>query len=477
MQKNLKRSYFLLPLFMAIYCAQAQKNSLVREVVDYYPAPGQFVNTVIGCPSAATGFEGTDNGSLTLGGFGGYVVFSLNHAIINDPQNPYGVDFTIYGNATENSSEPATVWVMADSNQNGLPDETWYALAGSDYWFSTSKHNYRVTYQNPGGTVASDVPWTDNQGNSGTILANEFHLQPYYPMADSFPAIDQQHYSLNGEFICPRIDSSNMQFIIARHYPFGYADNTPRNLQVSSSDPDNPYTSFIEGAGGDAFDISWAVDGDGNYIDLDSVNFIKIQNSVNVNVGWIGELSTEIIKLVDVSPDKNLTGDSLLVLLEPLQKEVTIGSLVQLNGFYFDKGRMQPDHLLDWTVSDTSIALVSNTGLFEPLKEGRAYVYISDPENTAISDSILIPVITAANVNENLIQELKIYPNPASIFIYVESLSENCRFSIINSMGKPIKTGLMDGKYIDISAIENGCYFLIAEDGKRIKMTKFIKLK
>ena len=458
-----------------INCSFGQTNQLVDKVLEYCPAPGQFVNTPIGCPRAASAFEADDEGSITLGGFGGYVVFKLAHAIVNDPQNPYGVDFSIYGNATIYSAEPASVWVMADSNHNGLPDETWFVLAGSDYWFSTSVPDYQVTYTNPGSTVAADVPWTDNLGQSGFIPANEYHVQPYYPLADSFPAINQSHYSLSGEYIRARIDSSNAQFIVTKHYPFGYADNTPKNLQVSSLDPDNPYTSVIEGAGGDAFDLSWAVDCNGNYIHLDSVHFIKIQNSVNLNAGWIGELSTEILRLVDVNSDNSLVGDSALVVIEPLKDYASIDNPVQLNAFLFNWGRYQKDKQLTWSVNDTSLAVIGESGMFTPKSEGEVMVFVADPANAAIKDSIEVVIKPNVSVNGQKQTDVVVYPNPASEVLIIHGIDNQASYQIFNIMGKMVKSGTVNGNRIDILELGRGYYVLKVGDGSETNCLSFIK--
>lgn len=459
-----------------INCSFGQTNQLVDKVLEYCPAPGQFVNTPIGCPRAATAFEAADEGSITLGGFGGYVVFKLAHPIVNDPQNPYGVDFSIYGNATIYSAEPASVWVMVDSNQNGLPDETWFVLAGSDYWFSTSVPDYQVTYTNPGSTLAADVPWTDNLGQSGFIPANEYHTQPYYPLADSFPSINQSHYSLSGEYIRARIDSSNSTFIVTKHYPFGYADNTPKNLQVSSLYPDNPYTSVIEGAGGDAFDLSWAVDGNGNYIHLDSVHFIKIQNSVNLNAGWIGELSTEILRLVDVSPDNSLVGDSALVVIEPLKNPTSIDVPVQLNAFLFNWGRYQKDKQLTWSLKDTSLAVIGESGMFTPKSEGEVMVFVADPENPAIKDSLEVVIKSNVSINFQKQTDIMVYPNPASDVLQIHGINSIASFQIMDIMGTLVKSGSINEMNIDISDLRKGCYLLMVDNGSAIASFRFIKL-
>ena len=40
--------------------------------------------------------------------------------------------FAIQGNAFDSSNEPGIVWVMQDVNGNGLPDDEWYELRGSE---------------------------------------------------------------------------------------------------------------------------------------------------------------------------------------------------------------------------------------------------------------------------------------------------------------------------------------------------------
>ncbi|MDZ7737853.1 MAG: hypothetical protein U5K32_02045 [Bacteroidales bacterium] len=157
--------------------------------MEYTPAPGQHINTATGSPHAATTICGDIGGMVNLGAFGGYLVFRFEEPVYNDPDNPYGIDFTIFGNPLSEWSEPGIVSVMKDENGNGLPDDSWYELAGSDHYFSSTVSAYSVTYENPGKPVANDVPWNDNLGNTGYIYANSFYSQPYYPSADSFPLL------------------------------------------------------------------------------------------------------------------------------------------------------------------------------------------------------------------------------------------------------------------------------------------------
>ena len=52
---------------------------------------------------------------------------------------------------------------------------TWYELAGSEYYTASAKHDYKVTYVN-GDTsfkAAADVAWQDNDGVKGVLSVNE----------------------------------------------------------------------------------------------------------------------------------------------------------------------------------------------------------------------------------------------------------------------------------------------------------------
>ena len=298
----MRQIYLFLTTCLCCSLGLLAQSPYVSSVVEYKPAPGQFINTATwGSPSAAQSLIGGTSGHVSLGAFGGYIIVGFDHAIENDPNNPYGVDFTIFGNAFTGWSEPGIVYVMKDVNGNGQADDTWYQLKGSDYTEPSTVANYTIMYSNPGGYA--DVPWRDNLNRRDAVLVNTYHTQPYYPSADSFPNINSAYQSYSGTLIIGDIDDSNPTFIQSFALDYGYADNLPKKSGDPVTQPDNPSTvGTIEGAGGDAMKIEWAIDAQENPVSLDEIDFIKIHTGLNRMCGWLGEASTEICGVVDVAP-------------------------------------------------------------------------------------------------------------------------------------------------------------------------------
>jgi len=452
--------FFLLVLLNSIY-GFGQGIQFANKVYEYMPAPGQFINTPFGIPSASHSIIGEMSGGISLGAYGGYIVLGFEKPIENDSNNPYGIDFTIFGNANQSSSEPAVVYVMRDENDNGVPDDTWFLLAGSDYWFSSTVRNYEITYFNPGETVAKNVAWEDNQGNTGFIIADtNFHTQTYYPLNDSFPEIPADKYVLKGAKINDRLDHTLLDYITSKPIPFGCSDNLPRNSNYEGWEPDNPYTKAIEGTGADGFDISWAVDVDGNYIELSQIDFIKIQTGVYAMAGWLGEISTEVTGIVDVEPNSNISGEDKLLVIEPTDASLNIGESIGFSAFAFTQGRLRKNESIKWTSSDYEVAIVNESGVIKALNEGYCYIKAHWELHPEISDSIKVKIYAPNAVSDFGENDLKLYPNPVNEVLF---LSENIgfnRFTIYDLSGKRLIQSNFSGKKIMLENLQHGVYFI-----------------
>lgn len=253
------------------------------KVWEYVPAPSQFMNTVTTAyregfaPGDVLNYATTriqSRSLLTLGGFGGYIVLGFDEPV---PNVKGSYDFRIYGNSYGNagsgggSSEPGIVLVSKDTNGNGLPDDEWYELAGSEYHSEKVVRNYEITYYRP-STPLGDVKWSDNRGHTGSIPRNEAHTDnSYYPQW-----VESNEMTFRGNRLPDNgVEDGTGNWV---QYPFawGYADNQPNDSEHSR------------------FDIGRAVDGDGNPVELDEIHFVKIYTAVNQVCGWLGETSTDI---------------------------------------------------------------------------------------------------------------------------------------------------------------------------------------
>jgi hypothetical protein len=228
-----------------------------------------------------------DNNWVSLGGFGGYIVVGFDHSIDNSGD----YDLAILGNSFSGSSEPGIVWVMQDENGDGEPNDTWYELAGSETGKAETVQNYAVTYYRPSG-AGMPVQWSDNLGNLGEVdYLAQFHRQDYY-----YPLwIETDSYTLTGTCLAPRnYDASgNGSYWVNAEYEWGYADNFSPTDRVGEGDNSNAVanTNF--------FNISNAIDCDGEPINLEFIDFVKVQCGVNAKSGWLGELSTEVFGFFD----------------------------------------------------------------------------------------------------------------------------------------------------------------------------------
>lgn len=313
-------------LLVTVRQPEKAASPYISQVFDYLPAPGQFVNEL---PKYVAGdtretmiakvtkdLVGEDANTITLGGWGGYVVIGFDHTIANIAGRR---DFRIHGNAfgaTANprpnapfggSCEPGIVMVAYDKNKNGQPDEDeWYEIKGSanfsaegEAWYAAAVavkndvrtfRNYEMTYhrpttETPDGTpenstsIKDYIRWSDNQGQEGFKVKNTFHTQTYYPawITDSKITYKGIRLARNGIE-----ESGSGSYYVLYGFKYGYVDN---------------YPNAHDNAG---IDIDWAIDKNGNKVNLPGIDFVKVYNGVDQENGWLGEASTEVSRGEDL---------------------------------------------------------------------------------------------------------------------------------------------------------------------------------
>lgn len=324
-------------------------SAYATRVYGFQPAPGQFTNTpdwAMADPAQQQAHIcGAEATGLCLGSFGGYVVLGFDQPIVDRPEHPYGVDFSIRGNAFSGTSygvwsEPAAVQVMKDVNGDGLPnDGPWYELAGSDYWLSTTRRHVGVTYRNPGYNASHDVAYHTTGGQAGAVVPNPYHTQPYYPDPYAF-GCPEDSLCLWGNAIRSTIDKRSTNYIMGyRSLAFGYADNHP-SANADLTRPTNPYFADENGPVGDGFDLAWAVDSLGNHVDLDTVHFVRIYTAGMDNMGQLGEWSSEVLGVALTTPDPAYQPRDLYInYIGAPQLLLQRGEAVAFRGMAFRNGR------------------------------------------------------------------------------------------------------------------------------------------
>lgn len=287
------RKILLFAFCLSLTGVSSAVTPICNRVLEYVPAPGQFVNEL---PEYMPGddvkamcgrvydYIVNEDAVVTLGAYGGYVTYGFEKTIVNVPGKR---DFYVEGNALQSnstttkggSSEPGIIMVSYDLNGNGLPDDVWFEIAGSEY--NATLSNYEITYFKP-TSVNEDIKWTDNMGGSGYVYRSSYHKQAYWP-----EWIKEDRMVFKGSLLPNNSTKEGDQYVLVR-YDFGYADNYP-----------NTETDRKTRSEGAKVDIDWAVDESGNTVKMPGVDFVRVYTGVNATNGILGENSTEIKKIIN----------------------------------------------------------------------------------------------------------------------------------------------------------------------------------
>ena len=311
---KMKKSLFIVLALAASIVACAANSPYIARVYDFMQAPGQFVNVY---PAYKPGYTqdsiiaqletalvGNINATVSLGSFGGYIIFGFDHPVIN----MHTYDVKIYGNAIQSqavpdmaggSCEPGIIMVGVDMDGDGVPTEgdVWYEIKGADY--DRCQQHYEITYYKPDENkervpheswrFINDIEyvyWTSNDidpdSTSGYVWRNSFHSQPYWPLWIEDTVLTFRGTKLPNTAIDMSGGKGNNWF-----QPFfgeGYVDNLPNDMEPG-------------------FKIDWAIDEEGKPVALDHIDFIKVYTGQMAYCGWLGETSTEVCGAEDLHPD------------------------------------------------------------------------------------------------------------------------------------------------------------------------------
>lgn len=288
------------------FSMQKRKAGYPDKVIDHLCINSQYTNG-IGFGNGASPWVSL-NGSITsIGNFGGYITYYYEDAIKDNPNNKYGMDFYVYGNANKDTStatktsffEPAQCWVSEDG-------KVWYALAGSAHYDDGVDWNYTVTYEK---AANGKTAWSDNHGNTndGTSYTGVYPLAAKYFLNN---LAESDKITLSGIVLPARDGDIAVSGRAVDAYPvkWGYADCFPNGKIGADVNPYTDNSNFDVLANG--FDLEWAVDESGNPVDVSDKEFhyVKLQTVSNIWHVPFGEKSPEIAGMIKTTAQSEAVG-------------------------------------------------------------------------------------------------------------------------------------------------------------------------
>lgn len=308
-----------------------------------------------------TGYVST---GVSLGMAGGYVQFDMgDNRIENNANNKYGIDFIVYGNAFKGNPEAAGIqvsndgvtWYTLAGSRHYMSDTKWnqnisyikIATANTTIGgksFAKAGIYVSTDFAAPSSDNASDVDaavalatWTGIPQLTGSTYPKTYTTDtpaaaawwPEYASNENYGNVWNIGNAVNGvswlrngtaEVITytgvttveddmvvlnEGATAAPTQAEMTDVYQWGYADVRVNGSQYGTV-VNNPYAaapSTDAGAGGDGFDLAWAVDANGNPVQLSSVRYVRVYSAVLFSAGVFGETSAEVCGLYVANGD------------------------------------------------------------------------------------------------------------------------------------------------------------------------------
>jgi hypothetical protein len=295
------------------------QSPFASSVVEYSPAPGQFVNDAqyndpgraLGPPVGGGTHDGNESSVVTLGGFGGRLTLAFDHVVEDHPLNPFGMDAIVFGNAfwlgadfQRHWAECAVIEIALDANENGTIDdeEGWYLIPGS-HIVDAPAQLATVTWDDDPDTVLPPeyLSWIP-PGQTGTWTTSAVALPEdvFGTLVIVNPAVSPDEEGIYGYAdYAPTLVLGDLD-------GDGQVDDPMLTPEAFYTVPDDPWTSGVTpgSGGGDAFDIAWAIDPvTGRPAGLTGFDFIRFTSPVDVILTYFNEKSPEIDAVADAAPD------------------------------------------------------------------------------------------------------------------------------------------------------------------------------
>ena len=188
---------------------------------------------------------------------------------------------------------------------------------------------------------------------------------------------------------------------ITNDYLFGYADVRQAGSYGSVI---NPYASLPNsGTGGDGFDLSWAVDANGDPVSVTDVKYVRVYSAVLHNAGIFGETSTEVCGLYVVNGGGTGTAVAPTITID----DMTLSELEELGASITTTVVSDNQKIIE--ISDLSAVCEGEE--ITVAASGGNYVYINgaaDENTVSIAEDAVVQIINQSGTAEPFITLLRL---------------------------------------------------------------------
>ena len=310
-----------------------------------------------------TGYVST---GVSLGMAGGYVQFDMgDNRIENNASNKYGIDFIVYGNAFVGNPEAAGVqgsndginWYTLAGSRHYMSDTKWNqnisyvrlnaanktlnsaftaagiyvstdfaapssdsasavdAAIGAATWTGVPQltgNTYPKTYNTASPAAAAWWPeWENDSNGKPENYKNVWNINDTVNGVSWLRSGSAEVITYAGVttveddmvVLNEGATAAPTQAEMTNVYQWGYADVRVNGSQYGTI-VNNPYADAPSAVGGgDGFDLAWAVDANGNPVQLSSVRYVRVYSAVLFSAGVFGETSAEVCGLYVANGD------------------------------------------------------------------------------------------------------------------------------------------------------------------------------
>jgi len=293
-----------------------------------------------------------------------------------------------------------------------------------------------------------------------------------------------------------------------------YLDNNPIDLSLPSGsslltasttggvigDPDGfeltpiiHVESLIVKATGDATIITT------NKGTLQMIATVSPSNATNIAVNWsvsdtllatvssTGLLTAKangIVKVKATSKDNPLAFGEIDITISKQLDSIKLKGVNNVISITSNKGTLQleivaypinANNEVTWSISDTSLATISSTGLLTAKKDGKVKVTATSKENTKIKGEIEITISGQVGINSEIFALVNVYPNPAEKFITINTPFKS-EVIIYNVLGKQELSAIVEPNgVLDIQDLKPGMFIIKIISGNNQKTIRLIK--